>query len=230
MAFFWAFTVVCSFSPILSVVPYERIGSLWINLVLVFCEFFGLNFSTLHEAQTTTTFLSLARFQFFTIFSPLLLFWLVFVCWVCLRRFLSPLLFLILFLCFFLKLFWVFIRYFCALLLSFFFSAFPTPSCASPLSALFFLCITPPFCVLTLLPKSAHCSHLFLLLRILDPPCLSSFRVLLFPWLIESGELLLKINAPSLFEREAQEAHAKAKTNFASLPAQTCSCHDKKCR
>ena len=104
----------------------------------------------------------------------------------------------------------------------FFFSAFPTPPCASPLSALFFLCITPPFRVLNLLPNPAPCSHLLLLLSILDPPCLSKLRVsVFFPWLIESGELLLEINAPSLFVREAQEAHAKAKTNFAFFPAQT---------
>ena len=73
----------------------------------------------------------------------------------------------------------------------FVFPSFPNPYCASPISALLFLFITPPFCAVFANP--ARCAKLFLLLSFLDPLVLSVFRSLFFSWLIESGELLLKI-------------------------------------
>ena len=39
--------------------------------------------------------------------------------------------------------------------------------------------------------------------------------------MLESGELLLEINAPSLFVGESQEAHAKPKTKLLLFFAQT---------
>ena len=77
--------------------------------VLLIWSLFFVNFFACIFLLCTKLKLQLFRlshaFIFLTIFSPLLLFWLFFVCWVFLRRFLSPLRFLILFLCFFKKIF-----------------------------------------------------------------------------------------------------------------------------
>ena len=223
--------MVCSFSPILSVVPYERIGSLLINLVLVFVNFLACIFLLCTKLKLQQFFCLSRDFNFFNHIFPSFAFLAGFCLLGLSSLFFVASAFLILFLCFFFNFFEFLSVIFVLCSFPFFISAFPTPPCASPLSALFFLRITPPFCVLTLLPNPAPCSHLFLLLSILDAPCLSSFRVsVFFPWLIESGELLLEINAPSLLVREAQEAHAKAETILHPSLLKPCSSHDKTCR
>ena len=146
---------------------------------LFFVKFFGLYFSTLHEAQTTTTFLSLARFHFLP-YSPPFLFSGWFLCAGFVFVVFCRLCFFSFCFCAFLTFLSFYQVFLCSALLRFFSLRF-LPHLVPPLYLPISFCtLLHPFVCSPFCPTPPPCSHLLLLLCILDPPCLSSFRVSVF--------------------------------------------------